>query len=251
MNEPLIQFRDVHKAFGDNLVLRGVNSDIERGRVTTIIGRSGIGKSVLLKHVIGLMAPDRGAILFEGEDLIKLRRRRRRALKGRFSYMFQQMALFDSMTVFENIALPLQERSKLSAREISDRVNALAEVIEIPETLDRYPSQLSGGMSKRVAFARTLITEPEIVLFDEPTTGLDPVRKHMVHQMIAQHQREKGFTAVVVSHDIPEVFDISHRVAMLEDGVVIAEGTPDEILANEDLRVRRFVKGQHNLVETG
>lgn len=249
MNEPLIQFRDVHKSFGDEVVLSGVSLDIERGKVTTIIGRSGIGKSVLLKHVVGLMAPDRGAILFEGQNLTALRRKRRRALKGRFSYMFQNMALLDSLTVFENIALPLQERTKLPAREIRYRVNALAEVMEILDTLDKHPSQLSGGMSKRVAFARALITEPEIVLFDEPTTGLDPVRKHMVHHMIAQHQREKGFTAVVVSHDIPEVFDISDKVAMLEDGVVIAEGTPDEIRANEDLRVRRFVEGRHDLAE--
>lgn len=249
METPLIQFRDVHKAFGTNRVLKGLTLDIERGKVTTIIGRSGIGKSVMLKHVVGLLEPDRGTILLEGRDLASLGRRARRSVKGRFSYMFQHMALFDSMTIWENIALPLQERTKLGKAEIRKRVRALAEVMEIQDTLEKYPSQISGGMSKRVAFARALVTDPEIVLFDEPTTGLDPVRKSMVHGMIAQHQRQKGFTAVLVSHDIPEVFGISQTVAMLEEGVIIAVGGPADIQSSADPRVRRFVEGKSD-VET-
>jgi len=247
MEAPLIQFRDVHKAFGTNRVLKGLTLDIERGKVTTIIGRSGIGKSVMLKHVIGLLEPDRGTILLEGRDLAGLGRRTRRSVKGRFSYMFQHMALFDSMTVWENIALPLEERTKLSKPEIRKRVGALAERMEIQDTLEKYPSQISGGMSKRVAFARALVTEPEIVLFDEPTTGLDPVRKSMVHGMIARHQREKGFTAVLVSHDIPEVFGISQTVAMLEEGVIIAVGEPSDLQSSADPRVRRFVEGKSDV----
>lgn len=246
MEAPLIQFQDVHKAFGRQEVLQGVTLSIERGKVTTIIGRSGIGKSVLLKHVVGLMEPDRGAILLEGQDLMRLSSRSRRAMKRRFSYMFQQMALLDSLTVGENIALPLQECTTLSKGTIREKVMEIAEVMELGDTLAKYPSQLSGGMSKRVAFARALITEPEIVLFDEPTTGLDPVRKSMVHNMIAQHQQRKGFTAVVVSHDIPEVFDITQKVAMLEAGVIIAEGSPAEIRANEDPRVSSFIEGKSN-----
>ena len=247
METPLIQFENVHKAFDGHQVLQGLSLDIEQGKVTTIIGRSGIGKSVMLKHVIGLLEPDRGAIRVQGRDMTRLRGRARRALTGRFSYMFQRMALFDSMTVYENIALPLEEKTKRTAPEIRDCVWRMAEVIEIADTLDKYPSQLSGGMSKRVAFARALITEPEIVLFDEPTTGLDPIRKHMVHNLIAQHQRDKGFTAVVVSHDIPEVFDISQKVAMLEDGVIIAEGRPEDLAGSEDPRVRRFVEGRSGM----
>ncbi|HPO16808.1 MAG TPA: ATP-binding cassette domain-containing protein [Candidatus Hydrogenedentes bacterium] len=246
METPLIQFQDVHKAFGSQEVLRGVTLDIQRGKVTTIIGRSGIGKSVLLKHVVGLMEPDHGAILLEGQNLLKLSRRAHQAMKSRFSYMFQQMALLDSLTVYENIALPLQECTKLPKGKIREKVMEIAGVMELGDTLAKYPSQLSGGMSKRVAFARALVTEPEIVLFDEPTTGLDPVRKSMVHNMIAQHQLRKGFTAVVVSHDIPEVFDITQKVAMLEEGIIIAEGSPDEIRENEDPRVSSFIEGKSN-----
>ncbi len=240
---PLIELQDVHKAFGARPVLKGVNLALEQGKVTTIIGRSGIGKSVLLKHIIGLLEPDRGAILLEGRDLLKMSRRARAQLKSRFSYMFQHMALLDSLTVFENIALPLQERTRLSLGEIRERVHAMAARMELGETLDRYPSQLSGGMSKRVAFARSLITEPEIVLFDEPTTGLDPIRKRMVHEMIAAQQREKGFTAVLVSHDIPDVFEVSQQVAMLEDGVIIASGSPEAVQASEEARVQGFLTG--------
>ncbi len=246
MSEPLIQFQNIHKAFGAQHVLRGLSLDVERGKVTTIIGRSGIGKSVLLKHVVGLIEPDQGAIFLEGQNLLKLSQRARRALKSRFSYMFQQMALLDSLTVYENIALPLQECTRLPKGKIREKVMEIVEVMELGDTLAKYPSQLSGGMSKRVAFARALVTDPEIVLFDEPTTGLDPVRKSMVHTMIAQHQQRKGFTAVVVSHDIPDVFDISQKVAMLEEGVIIAEGAPEAIRSSADPRVSLFIEGKYD-----
>ena len=244
MPETLIEFRNVRKAFDGQKVLNGVDLDIEKGVVTTIIGRSGIGKSVLLKHVVGLLEPDSGEILYCGENMLEMSRLARKALKGKISYMFQQMALFDSLTVFENIALPLEERSRLSRREIYSRVMNEVKLLEIGKAVDRYPSQLSGGMRKRVALARALITEPEIVLFDEPTTGLDPIRKNTVHDMIAHYQREFGFTAVVVSHEIPDVFAISHRVAMLENGLIKFVGTPEAIQTSQDPVVRNFLEGR-------
>ncbi len=246
MEAPVIQFQQIYKSFGVQPVLKGLNLNIERGKVTTIIGRSGIGKSVLLRHVIGLLQPDSGTVLIEGNDLSKLRRRDRRVLKSRLSYMFQQMALLDSMTVYENLALPLRERKKLSSTETRRRIMEMADVMELGDTLEKHPSQISGGMSKRVAFARAMITDPEIVLFDEPTTGLDPVRESMVHGLIAQHQRQRRFTAIIVSHNIPEVFEISQKVAMLDDGVIIAEGSPEEIQANKNDRVRRFIEGRNH-----
>jgi phospholipid/cholesterol/gamma-HCH transport system ATP-binding protein len=249
MDSPLIEMRQVRKAFNGQTVLDGVDLAIEEGLVTTIIGRSGVGKSVLLKHLIGLLHPDSGEILFHGHNLPTLSRAERRALKGRFSYVFQNMALFDSMTVFENVALPLEERTHQSRREIRERVMRRLEQLDLADIAEKYPSQISGGMCKRVALARALVTEPEIVLFDEPTTGLDPVRKNTVHEMIARYQREVGFTAVVVTHDIPDVFEISQRVAMLAAGRIVFFGTAEAIQASRDLVVRRFLQGRERLPE--
>ena len=175
--------------------------------------------------------------------MTKLSRAQRRALKGKLSYMFQNMALFDSLTVFENIALPLEEKTRLAKAAIRERVMAKVEQLDLIGFEDRYPSQLSGGMRKRVALARALINEPEIVLFDEPTTGLDPVRRNAVHAMISRYQSKFGFTAVVVSHDIPEVFGISQKVAMLEKGKIVFEGTPGEIQTCSQVEVQRFIQG--------
>lgn len=243
MGKTLIRLNNVFKAFDELVVLDGVSLTIEEGLVTTIIGRSGVGKSVLLKHIIGLLDPDRGEILYQGTALTHLSRAQRRALKGKLSYMFQNMALFDSLTVFENIALPLEEKTRLAKAAIRERVMAKVEQLDLIGFEDRYPSQLSGGMRKRVALARALINEPEIVLFDEPTTGLDPVRRNAVHAMISRYQSKFGFTAVVVSHDIPEVFGISQKVAMLEKGKIVFEGTPEQIQACSQAEVQRFIQG--------
>ncbi len=240
---PLIEFRNLRKSFGSQVVLDGVNLSIEQGRVTTIIGRSGVGKSVLLKHVVGLLTPDSGEVLYRGKNLFQMSHKERKALKSQFSYMFQSLALFDSMTVGENIGLPLKEKTRLSKTEIRERVLAQMKQLELEDIEDKYPSQLSGGMRKRVALARALITRPEIVLFDEPTTGLDPVRRAAVHNMIARYQGELGFTAIIVSHDIPEVFRISQKVAMLEKGRILFEGTGNDILHCSDPAVRRFIEG--------
>ncbi len=250
MQTPLIQFDNVYKAFGANEVLKGIFLDIFAGQVTTIIGKSGIGKSVLLKHIIGLMEPDSGRILFEGLPLTGTDGSRRKTFKAKCSYMFQSTALFDSMTVVENIALPLKERRLAKKTEIAERVRAKTEQLDLSGIENSYPSQLSGGMRKRVALARALVTEPEIVLFDEPTTGLDPLRKNAVHRIIADYQQRFGFTAVLVSHDIPDVLGISQRVAMLDQGRIIFQGSRREIQSSSEPAIRAFIHGRSNEEET-
>jgi phospholipid/cholesterol/gamma-HCH transport system ATP-binding protein len=250
MADALIEFRDIRKSFGCQVVLDGIDLAIERDLVTTIIGRSGIGKSVMLKLVVGLLAPDSGEILYQNSNLLEMSRSERKRFKREFSYMFQHMALFDSMTVFENVALPLEEKTRMSASAIREKVMSCLEQLDLRDVPDKYPSQISGGMRKRVALARALITEPRIVFFDEPTTGLDPIRKNEVLKMIARYQKEFDFTAVMVSHDIPDVFSISQRVAMLDDGKILFSGTPEAIQACAEPAVQRFLQGQDS-EETG
>jgi len=244
MTVPLIQFNRVFKRFGDNAVLKGVDLSIFRGQVTAIIGKSGIGKSVLLKHIIGLLEPDEGQILFKGQALADMTAAERRAVKMKFSYMFQGTALFDSMTVYDNVALPLKEKGRTPLRDIERRVREKLAQLDLVGIEASYPSQLSGGMKKRVAMARALVTDPEIVLFDEPTTGLDPIRKNAAHAMIAEYQQIFGFTGVMVSHEIPDVFYISQRIALLDQGRIVFQGTPDEIQASDEPVIRQFIRGQ-------
>ncbi len=229
MESPLIEFKDVTKRFGARSVLERVNLQIYEGEVTTIIGLSGSGKSVLLKHIIGLIKPDEGTILFKGKPLGEMKKSESAANRAQISYMFQDNALFDSMTVYENIALPLRETTNLSKAEIDGRVMARIEQAELEDSVHKYPSQLSGGMQKRAALARALVTEPRIVLFDEPTSGQDPVRKNAVLGMIAQYQRKFGFTAILVSHEIPDVYFISNRILALYDRSIVFQGSPEEL----------------------
>lgn len=244
MTVPLIQFNQVFKRFGDNVVLKGVDLSIYQGQVTAIIGKSGIGKSVLLKHIIGLLEPDAGEILFQGLALKTMTAKERRALKMKFSYMFQGNALFDSMTVYDNVALPLKEKDRVPFQEIESRVRDKLAQLDLVGIEDKYPSQLSGGMKKRVAMARALVTDPQIVLFDEPTTGLDPIRKNAAHAMIAEYQKTFGFTGVMVSHEIPDVFYISQRVAMLDQGRILFQGSAEEIQSSGEPAIRQFIRGQ-------
>ena len=243
MNQPLIQLQNVSKKFGAQVVLNEVNLSIYRGEVTTIIGKSGEGKSVLLKHIIGLIEPDSGQILFKGRQISNMNKPERKALKKKFSYMFQHNALFDSLTVFENISLPLKEGTTLPVADIRRMVQDKMDQLDLTGIDDKYPSQLSGGMKKRVALARALVTEPEIVLFDEPTTGLDPIRKNAVHSMISDYQKKFEFTGMVVSHEILDIFYISQRVAMIQDGRICFEGSPEEIQQSTDPVVQRFIRG--------
>jgi phospholipid/cholesterol/gamma-HCH transport system ATP-binding protein len=229
MDTPLIEFKDVTKRFGPRTVLDRVNLQIYEGQVTTIIGLSGSGKSVLLKHIIGLLKPDAGTILFRGVPLTKMKKNERMASLARISYMFQDNALFDSMTVYDNIALPLRETTNLKKTEIDPKVIARIEQTELDDAAGKYPSELSGGMQKRVALARALVTDPQIVLFDEPTSGQDPVRKNAILSMIAQYQRKLNFTAILVSHEIPDVYFISNRILALYDRAIVFQGTPEEL----------------------
>jgi phospholipid/cholesterol/gamma-HCH transport system ATP-binding protein len=233
MDIPLIEFKDVTKRFGPRTILDHVNLQIYEGQVTTIIGLSGSGKSVLLKHIIGLLNPDEGTILFRGKPLNRMKKNEMEACLGQMSYMFQGNALFDSMTVYENVALRLRKTTTLRNAEIVRRVMARIEQAELSGSAYKYPSQISGGMQKRVAIARALITDPQIVLFDEPTTGLDPVRKNAILSMIAQYHKKFGFTAILISHEIPDIFFISNRILALYDRRIVFQGTPEELEAFE------------------
>ena len=243
MDQPLIEIENVVKCFGSNCVLNGVNLSIYRGQITSIIGQSGMGKSVLLKHIIGLLTPDSGRVLFEGKPLVSMKKDERKVLKRKFSYVFQDTALFDFLNVFENIALPLMENTAHVETQIKDRVQNKLHQLDLYDIENKYPSQLSGGMKKRVALARALVTDPEIVLFDEPTTGLDPIRKTAVHSMISDYQKRFGFTGVIVSHEIPDVFFISQRIIMLNEGQICFEGTPEKMQQTADSVVRSFIQG--------
>jgi phospholipid/cholesterol/gamma-HCH transport system ATP-binding protein len=229
MESPLIEFKDVTKRFGTRSVLERVNLQIYEGQVTTIIGLSGSGKSVLLKHIIGLLKPDEGTILFKGKPLREMKKNESAANLAQISYMFQDNALFDSMTVYENIALPLRETTNLSRARIDSKVMARIEQTELQDAAHKYPSELSGGMQKRAALARALVTDPRIVLFDEPTSGQDPVRKNAILGMIAQYQRKFGFTAILVSHEIPDVYFISNRILALYGRSIVFQGSPEEL----------------------
>ncbi len=247
MPTPLVVFNHVTKSFGKKTILDGIDLTIYEGEITAIIGKSGVGKSVFLKHIIGLLTPDDGEILFMGRSLAAMNRKEQQAMKQQCSYMFQNNALFDSMTIFENIALPLREKTRLSTQAITDKVHAKMEQLELGAVGHKYPTQLSGGMQKRVALARALVTEPKIVLFDEPTTGLDPLRKHAVLSMVAHYQQRFNFSAVLVSHDIPDVFYVADRVAIIDEGKVLFQGSPRELEQHKHPFIDAFIHSLERL----
>lgn len=247
----MIRIIDLFRSFNGLPVLRGVNLEVPTGKITVVIGKSGAGKSVLLKHVAGLLKPDRGRIFINGTDLVRARGRDLQELKKRFGVLFQGGALFDSMTVVENVAFPLREKTRLPPGEILKRARErLAQVNMPPEAEDKYPDEISGGMKKRVALARALVQEPEILLFDEPVTGLDPPMMNTVFHLITKTHRENGYTGLVVSHDIPAVFQIADYVAMLHQGRIVAFGTPGEIQENPDPVIQGFLRGEIDFLET-
>ena len=226
-NPPIIEFKNVTKRFGKRTILDRVNLQIHESHVTTIIGKSGEGKSVLLKHIIGLLRPEEGSVLYRGKPIEKMNRQEWNAYLGQISYMFQNNALFDSKTVYENVAMPLRKYTKLSKRQVREKVMARIAQTELADVAHRYPSELSGGMQKRTALARALVTDPKIVLFDELTTGQDPIRRNMILGMIAEYKKKFGFTAVLISHDIPDVFFISNRILALYHKKIVFQGTPE------------------------
>ncbi len=240
----MIQILDLHKAFGRQPVLRGVSLDVPEGEILAIIGSSGCGKSVLLKHLIGLLQPDRGRVLVNGADLTALRGRALNRAREHFGVLFQGGALFDSLTVLENAAFPLREKTRLTPAVILERAKAELAAVGLAGMEHKYPAEISGGMRKRVALARAMVTDPEIVLFDEPTTGLDPIMVRTIHGLIAAAHRRFGFTGILVSHEIPEIFEVVDRVAMLHGGRIIASGTPAEFQGVAHPAVQGFITGR-------
>ncbi len=239
----MIEIRDISKSFGQLKVLNGLSLTIARGEIMAIIGRSGSGKSVFLKHLIGLIKPDSGSIEINGIDIVSAKGRELQQVRAKFGVLFQGGALFDSMTVFENIAFPLAEKYKIDKQEIAQRVTEALSDVGLSGIEHKYPAEISGGMKKRVALARALITRPEILLFDEPTTGLDPIMLRAIHRLIADTHRKYGFTGVIISHEIPEIFDIADRIAMLHDGRIEEVGSPSEITNSNNQVVRYFLTG--------
>jgi phospholipid/cholesterol/gamma-HCH transport system ATP-binding protein len=241
LGKTMISIDDLHKSFDGNEVLRGISLEIKKGEVVALIGGSGSGKSVLLKHIAGLIKPDSGRIMVDGKDMRMLKGGALTDLRERFGFLFQGGALFDSMTVFENVSFPLKEKTKLSHQAIRERVFRELENVGLSGSESKYPSQISGGMVKRAALARSLVMDPEIMLFDEPTTGLDPVMGDAILKLIDACHKRLAFTAIIVTHEIPGVFDIVQRVAMIHEGIILAEGTPEEFMASNEPVVRAFV----------
>jgi phospholipid/cholesterol/gamma-HCH transport system ATP-binding protein len=239
----MINLVNLVKAFGHQTVLNGLNLEIPAGKITAIIGPSGEGKSVLLKHMIGLMRPDSGKVLVEDEDITTLGRSELNRVREKFGMLFQNAALFDSMSVYENVAFPLQEKTRLSRDEIHVKVLEALENVGLRGTGGKFPDELSGGMKKRVGLARALLLNPRIILFDEPTTGLDPIICRAIHQLIKDTHAKYGFTAVIVSHEIPEIFDIADHVAMLYRGEVLEMGAADQIRNSAHPVVSQFING--------
>jgi len=240
----VIRVQGLHKSFGPQPVLRGLDLDIATGEIMVVIGRSGGGKSVLLKHLVGLLRPDAGTVVVDGTDISRLRGRELDRVRDRYGVVFQGGALFDSMSSFENVAFPLREKSRLGSAEIRSRVEEKLDQVGLAGMGHKNPAEISGGMRKRVAIARALVTEPEIVFFDEPTTGLDPILVNTIHHLIVELHRKFRFTAVMVSHEIPEIFEIADRVAMLHEGVIVEVGPPAAVRASTNPVVQHFIRGE-------
>ncbi|MCY4382657.1 MAG: ABC transporter ATP-binding protein [Nitrospinae bacterium] len=238
-----IEYKAVEKSFGGNHVLRGVDFQVPSGRITAVIGRSGEGKSVLLKHSLGLLRPDSGEILVDGDDISRLSGKKLNEARSKFGMLFQGAALFDSMTVEENVAFPLVEHSALTGAQIAERVRETLHLVGLDGVESRMPSQLSGGMKKRVGLARAIIREPEIILYDEPTTGLDPILTDSIHRLIIQMQEVLQVTSLMISHDVEKVLEFAHCIGMLHQGRMVFAGSPDEVRASEDPLVRQFIAG--------
>ncbi len=239
-----ISIRDLHKRFGPQEVLTGLDLDIGSCESLVILGRSGCGKSVLLKLITGLIEPDYGSILFEGEDITKFNRQKLFNMRMHFGMLFQGSALFDSMTVGENVGLPLVKHGRKSEEEIREIVMERLRLVGLTDVYDSYPAALSGGMKKRVGLARAVVMEPQVVLYDEPTTGLDPIMADVINSMIRELQHEFDITSVVVTHDINSAYRVGDRMTMLHDGKIIFSGTPEETRETDNEIVRQFIEGR-------
>jgi phospholipid/cholesterol/gamma-HCH transport system ATP-binding protein len=240
----LIELRNISKRFGKLVVLDGFSLTIEAGKSVVVIGPSGTGKSVLLKHIVGLLRPDSGEVWFDGQRIDNLSESRIMQLRHRFGFLFQMGALFDSQTVAENIGFPLFEHTKKSREEIAEQVAEKLRMVGLPEVGRKMPGELSGGQKKRVALARALALNPQVILYDEPTTGLDPVRADVINELILRLNRRLKVTSITVTHDMASAYKIADRIVMLQDGHIVFDGTPDEIQVSQIPVVRRFVRGE-------
>ena len=240
----LIEFRKVFKRFGRQVVLNHVDLRVAEGESLVILGASGSGKSVMLKHMVGLLQPDDGEVWFDGRRMDDLSERKLVDVRVQFGFLFQMGALFDSMNVEENVAFPLVEHTDKAVADVSDVVDAKLRMVGLPEVRKKMPAELSGGQRKRVALARAIALEPRVILYDEPTTGLDPIRSDVINELILKLQRELKVTSVVVTHDMNSAFKVADRIVMLHEGKLIFDGTPDQIRASEDPIIRRFVLGE-------
>lgn len=240
--QPIIQLIDVKKKFGSQLVLKGINLSIYDGKTTVIVGESGQGKSLIVKHILGLIKPDTGKVMVYGKDINTIKRKKLKEIRANFGVLFQNAALFDSMTVFDNVALPLRERTKATEKEIKTIVNEKLDMMELEGSNDKYPAQLSGGMRKRVGLARALVLNPKIVFFDEPTTGLDVAMTNEIYRVFFRTQTKLGYTAVIVSHDVPKIFKLADYVALLDDGFVQDCLPPENFQISDNPVIREFVQ---------
>lgn len=240
----MIKISGLKKAFGRKQVLDGVDLDIQKGKITVILGRSGEGKSVLLKHIIGLLRPDEGRILLDGQEISSMSERDFNEVRKRFGMLFQGAALFDSMTVGGNVGFPLKEHTDLADADIMKVVSEKLKRVGLVGVEDMMPSELSGGMKKRVGLARAIVMDPEIVLFDEPTTGLDPIMSDSIADLVLDTQRSLKTTYILITHDIPFTYKIADKIAMLHEGRIIEQGTIDEMKKNQNPVVRQFLEGR-------
>jgi len=240
----MIRVVDLHKSFNDLEVLRGINLSIEKGKITVILGGSGVGKTVFIKHLIGLMRPDKGGIYVDDVDITRLKEKELAEIRKKFGMLFQDAALFDSLTVGENVGFPLKEHTKLSTEAIDKIVREKLEQVGLQGIEDKYPSELSGGMKRRVGLARAMALNPEILLFDEPTTGLDPIMKSIINDLIINTQRRSGLTCVAITHDITTTFKLAHKVAMIHEGIIVEEGLTQEFKNSSNLIVQAFLAGK-------
>lgn len=243
MSENIIEIKDIYKKFGTQQVLNGLSLNIPKGLITVIIGRSGGGKSVLLKHIIGLLKPDAGQIIFDGVNMVAADDKTLEGIRKRFGMLFQEGALFDSLNLEDNIGFPLFEHTKLSDKEIYDRVKEVMAMVGLSGAEKKFPSEISGGMRKRAGLARAIISNPEVILFDEPTSGLDPIMSATIDNLIVDVQRRLNVTCIVISHDIKSTFRIAHKIAMLYEGKIIAEGTPEEMQHIDNAYLKQFIGG--------
>jgi len=240
----LIELKDLHKRFGRLVVLDGMNLRIEAGESVVVIGASGSGKSVMLKHIVGLLRPDRGEVWFDGQRIDTLPEKTLMSVRERFGFLFQMGALFDSMTVEDNVGFPLVEHTKLAPEEIRTRVLHKLTMVGLPTVGKKMPAELSGGQRKRVALARAIALEPDVILYDEPTTGLDPIRSDVINELILKLKREMKVTSITVTHDMQSAFKVGDRIVMLHEGKIIFDGSPQDVQSCADPIVQRFVQGE-------